>query len=58
MRIGYNGADSKAERNLLLKHLKGHSAFPNDEAAEKHKEKYATIRKEKKLAAQEVTSND
>ena len=58
LRIGYNGADSKAERNLLLKHLKGHSAFPNDDAAEKHKEKYAAIRKEKKLAAQEVTSND
>ena len=48
MRIGYGGADSKAERNLLLKHLKGHSAFPNDEAAEKHKVKYAAIRKEKK----------
>ena len=47
MRIGYGGADSKAERNLLLKHLKGHSAFPNDDAAEKHKEKYAAIRKEK-----------
>ena len=58
VRIGYGGADSKAERNLLLKHLKGHSAFPNDDAAEKHKEKYAAIRKEKKLAAQEVTSND
>ncbi len=58
MRIGYGGADSKAERNLLLKHLKGYSAFPNDDAAEKHKEKYAAIRKEKKLAAQEVTSND
>ena len=58
MRIGYGGADSKAERNLLLKHLKGHSAFPNDEAANRHKEKYAAIRKEKKLAAQEVTSND
>ena len=58
LRIGYGGTDSKAERNLLLKHLKGHSAFPNDDAAEKHKEKYAAIRKEKKLAAQEVTSND
>ena len=40
LRIGYSGADSKAERNLLLKHLKGHSAFPNDDAAEKHKVKY------------------
>ena len=58
MRIGYGGADSKAERYLLLKHLKGHSAFPNDEAAEKHKEKYAAIRKEKKLAEQEVTANE
>ena len=58
MRIGYGGADSKAERLLLLKHLKGHSAFPNDEAAEKHKTKYAAIRKEKKLAAQEVMGND
>ena len=58
LRIGYNGADSKAERNLLLKHLKGHSAFPNDEAAEKHKTKYAEIRKEKRQTAQEVTSND
>ena len=58
LRIGYNGADSKAERNLLLKHLKGHSAFPNDDAAEKHKAKYAEIRKEKRQAAQEVTSND
>ena len=58
LRIGYNGADSKAERNLLLKHLKGHSAFPNDEAAEKHKTKYAEIRKEKRQAAQEVVSND
>ena len=58
LRIGYNGADSKAERNLLLKHLMGHSAFPNAEAAEKHKAKYAEIRKEKRQAAQEVTSND
>ena len=59
LRIGYGGADSKAERNLLLKHLKGHSAFPNDEAAEKHKAKYAEIRKEKRLAlAEEVLSND
>ena len=53
LRLGYGGSNSKAERNLLLKHLKGHSAFPNDTAAEKHKEKYAAIRKEKKLVAQE-----
>lgn len=55
LRIGYGGADSKAERNLLLKHLKGHSAFPNDDAANRHKEKYAAIRKEKR---QEVAGNE
>ena len=55
LRIGYNGADSKAERNLLLKHLKGHSAFPNDDAATRHKEKYVAIRREKR---QEVTTNE
>ncbi len=55
LRIGYGGADSKAERNLLLKHLKGHSAFPTDDAANRHKEKYAEIRKEKR---QEVASNE
>jgi len=58
IRIGYGGADSKTERLLLLKHLKGHSAFPNDDAADRHKEKYAAIRKEKKLETQGVTSND
>ena len=55
LRIGYNGVDSKAERNLLLKHLKGHSAFPNDNAATRHKEKYAAIRREKR---QEVNTNE
>ena len=55
LRIGYNGADSKAERNLLLKHLKGHSAFQNDDAATRHKEKYAAIRREKR---QEVNTNE
>ena len=59
MRLGYGGANCKGERNLLLKHLKGHSAFPNDEAANRHKAKYAAIRKEKKQAAtQEVLSDD
>ena len=50
VRIGYGGADSKVERALLLKHLKGHSAFPDDTAAENHKAKYAAIRKKKKEA--------
>ena len=45
LRLGYGGADLKAERRLLLRNLKGRSAFPNDDAAEKHREKYAAIRR-------------
>lgn len=45
LRLGYGGADLKAERKLLLQNLKGRSAFPDDAAAEKHREKYAAIRK-------------
>ena len=45
MRLGYGGADLKEERRLLLRNLKGHSAFPNDAAAERHKEKYAALRR-------------
>ena len=49
----------KVERQILLKHLSGFCAFANNGAAQKHKDKYAAIRKEKKLAAsEEVTSND
>ena len=55
LRIGYGGANCKDERNLLLKHLKGYSAFPNSDAAERHKEKYAAIRQERK---QEVTADE
>lgn len=58
LRIGYAGAGCKDERNLLLKHLKGHSAFPNDEAAEKHKAKYAGIRKEKKAEEEEAKMHE
>ena len=45
IRLGYGGADLKAERQLLLRNLKGHSAFPTDAAAEKHKKKYAELRR-------------
>ena len=45
LRLGYGGADLKEERRLLLRNLKGHSAFPTDSAAERHKEKYAALRR-------------
>jgi len=46
LRLGMGGADFKEERRILLGGLKGHTAFPNDAAATKHKEKYAALRRE------------
>ena len=54
LRLGYVGNDSKAERHLLLDHLSGSSAFPTEEAARKHSEKYAAIRAEQRLAKTEA----
>lgn len=45
LRLGYGGADLKEERRLLLRNLKGHSAFPTDAAAIKHREKYTALRR-------------
>ena len=50
LRLGYGGADLKAERKLLLQKLNGHSAFPNTAAAERHKEKYAAMRRAEREA--------
>jgi len=38
-------------RTILLKHLKGHSAFRTDAEAEKHRDKYAEIRRNHKESA-------
>ena len=35
----------------MLKNLKGHSAFRSDVEAQKHRDKYAAIRREKREAA-------
>jgi len=51
LRLGMGGADFKEERRILLGGLKGHAAFPNDAAAQKHKEKYAALRREAHTAA-------
>ena len=58
LRLGYSGPAMKVERNLLLKHLNGYCAFANDGAAQKHKDKYAAIRREKKQAAQEAAPDE
>ena len=54
LRLGYIGNDAKAERHLLLDHLSGSSAFPTEEAARRHSEKYAAIRAEQRLAKTEA----
>ena len=38
-------AEFKDLRKLLLKNLHGHSAFRSDAEAQKHREKYAEIRR-------------
>jgi hypothetical protein len=45
VRLGYGGADMKAERHLLLQELNGCTAFRTAEDAAQHKEKYAEIRR-------------
>ena len=45
MRLGYGGADFKAQRQLLTRNLTGSSAFPDAAKAKKHTEKYLALRK-------------
>ena len=53
-RLGYHGADFKAERKILLGHLKGYCAFGSGDKMQAHKDKYAAIRRERRLAEQEA----
>ena len=53
-RLGYSGVDSKAERKILLGHLKGYCAFKNGTKMQAHKDKYAAIRRERRLSEQEA----
>ena len=55
-RLGYHGADFKAERKILLGHLKGYCAFANGEKMQAHKDKYAALRREQRQADQEPTA--
>ena len=48
VRLGFGGKEYKGLRELFLKHLKGNSAFLTDEEADKHRAKYATIRRSQK----------
>lgn len=53
-RLGYSGVDSKAERKILLGHLKGYCAFGSGDKMQAHKEKYTALRRERRLAEQEA----
>ncbi len=45
LRLGFGGPDFKEARRFLLKRLKGYCAFVNDEMAQRHKRKYAELRR-------------
>lgn len=53
-RLGYHGADFKAERKILLGHLKGYCAFGSGDKMQAHKEKHTALRRERRLAEQEA----
>lgn len=50
LRLGFGGADFKAARHTLLKNLKGCSAFPSAEKAQRHQEHWAEIRQQHRQA--------
>lgn len=52
VRLGMGTAEYKGIRRCLLKNLKGHSAFPSEEAAQRHRDKYAQIRRERREAGE------
>jgi hypothetical protein len=45
VRLGFGGKEAKGLRSILLKHLKGHSAFRTDEDAVRHQDKYSEKRR-------------
>ena len=53
LRLGFIGADSKAQRKLLLKNLSGSAAFPNKEKADA----FSAAQKAKRDAAKEVSGD-
>ena len=55
-RLGYGGADFKAERAILLKDLHGYCAFADRVKMQRHRDKYAALRRAKR-EAQSVTED-
>ena len=55
-RLGYHGADFKAERKILLGHLTGYCAFRSSDGMQAHREKYTAIRQGRRQAEQAAVS--
>ena len=55
-RLGYHGADFKAERKILLGHLTGYCAFRSSDGMQAHREKYTAIRRGRRQAEQAAVS--
>lgn len=53
-RLGYGGADSKADRKVLIGHLKGYAAFKDESRMRAHLDRLAARR----AAAKETHEND
>ena len=54
VRIGMGGSEYKKTRNLLMKHLSGHTAFKTQADAERWKAKQAALKAERKAAQEEA----
>ncbi len=48
IQIGFKGTEHKSERAVLLNHLQGYAAFRTTEQMQKHKDKYAELRRDYK----------
>ena len=58
VRIGFGGAEYKADRRILMEHLTGHTAFRNDEEKEKWTERQKAKRDAAKAAKAEPPVDD
>ena len=54
IRLGCGGPDSRALRRLMLGNLNGYCAFPDEDRAQKHRDKYREIRRIKKEIDEEA----
>ena len=48
VRMGYGGPEHKELRATLPDHLKGYAAFKSDADMQAHKDKYASLRRERR----------